>query len=347
MEHGGDLLTYKKEYAGELIDFSSNINPLGTPEGLHKAIIEDFDKLEAYPDILYRELKESVADYLKCESKNIILGNGAVEIINNCIMFFDRVVLFVPSFSEYELRARVHKKELLSIGCLDDFSIRLDILKKELKKGDLLILGNPNNPTGLRIPESTLVEIYNCVKEADAFLLLDEAFYEFCPEDYDSILLFKDEGYKNVAVIRAATKFFALPGARLGYACASNRTVQMIQTIELPWTINSVANTAGQFIFKDLDYIKKSKEYIQTERDYLLEELKKIEGIEPYHSHTNFILIKLLDFDEEYIFWQLLKKGILVRKCSSFEMLSNNHIRIAVKDRSKNEILIAALKELI
>lgn len=347
MEHGGDLLTYKDEYKGELIDFSSNINPLGRPEGLDKAIMDDFKQVEAYPDIQYRELKESLAGYLNCETNNVLLGNGAVEIINNFIMFADRVVVFKPSFSEYELRARVHKKDLLIISYLEDFSLRLDVLKKSLKRGDLLILGNPNNPSGLRIEESILVEVYKCVKDADAFLLLDEAFYEFCPEDYDSIELFKEDGYKNVGIIRAATKFFALPGLRLGYACASENIVKMIQTIELPWSINSVANTAGQTIFSDKDYIKASKEYIQIEREYLLKELKTIKGIQAYKSDTNFILIKLVDYDEEEIFHKLLKKGILVRKCSSFKELGENHIRIAVKDREKNSILIQALKKFI
>lgn len=347
MEHGGDLLTYKIQYQGELIDFSSNINPLGVPEGLYQAVIKDFKEMEAYPDIRYRKLKKSVADYLNCKMENVILGNGAVEIINNFVAFADRVVVFSPSFSEYELRARVHKKDLYIISYLDDFSLRLDVLEKGLKKGDMLILGNPNNPSGLRIPESSLSQVYECVKKADAFLLLDEAFYEFCPEDYDSIEIFKKDGYKNVAIIRAATKFFALPGLRLGYACGSEKIVNMIGTLELPWSVNSVANTAGQIIFKDSDYIKNSKDYIRAERDFLLKELNQIKGIKPYNSHTNFILIKLLDLDEEEIFQKLLKKGILVRKCSSFKSLGKNHIRIAVKDREKNIILIEALKNLI
>lgn len=347
MEHGGDLLTYKDYYKGELIDFSSNINPLGPPEGLNKAIIRDFKQLEVYPDIQYRELKEAVAGYLKCKTSNMLLGNGAVEIINNFIMLADRVVVFKPSFSEYELRARVHKKDLLTINYLDDYSLDIGVLKNNLRKGDLLLLGNPNNPNGLRIQESTLVGIYNCVKDVDAYLLLDEAFYEFCPEDYDSIELFKEDNYKSVGIIRAATKFFALPGLRLGYACASQNTVEMIQNIELPWSINSVANTAGQTIFNDKDYKIRSKEYIAVEREYLLGELNKIQGIQPYNSHTNFILIKLLDFDEESVFNQLLKKGIIVRKCSSFVELGNNHIRLAVKDRRNNSILIEALKKLI
>lgn len=346
MEHGGDLLTYKDKYGGKLIDFSSNINPLGVPRGLEKAIMDAFKEVEVYPDIQYRKLKEALANYLDCEKANILVGNGAVEIIDNFIMLAERVVLFIPSFSEYELRAGVHKKEVLVLEYGDDFTIEVDILKKNLKENDLLILGNPNNPSGLRIAEETLLEIYACVQSVKGHLLLDEAFYEFCPKDYDSIELFKDTAYKNVSVIRAATKFFALAGIRLGYACGSQGTVEKISSIELPWRINSMANTAGLTIFKDTDYIKKSKDYIRRQRDYLFSELKKIKAVKPYTSHTNFILIKLLDLEEDYLFEELLKEGILVRKCSSFKGLGRDHIRVAVKDKKSNDLLIKALKDI-
>ena len=110
MIHGGDLLTYKDRYDGDLIVFSSNINPLGLPQGLDKKLISAFNRLEAYPDIKYRKLKRSIAKYLSCKEENIVVGNGAVEIIDNFIIDSKRVLLVTPSFAEYELRARVHSK---------------------------------------------------------------------------------------------------------------------------------------------------------------------------------------------------------------------------------------------
>ena len=346
MDHGGDLLTYETHYDGELIDFSSNINPLGTPEGLDRILIEGFKTLESYPDIQYRDLKNSISKYLNCKTDNVVVGNGAVEIINNFIIPAKRVVVMLPAFSEYEKRAIAHGKEVVKLSYKEDFTIDLDILKSSLKKEDLLILGNPNNPTGLRIEKDQLMDIYKVVSDKGAYLLLDEAFYEFAPKDYDSIEIFKEFDYKNIGIIRAATKFFALPGIRLGYGCASRAKVRQISKIELPWSVNSLADIAGQYIFKDSPYIKKSKDYIEKERKFLLSGLRKIQGITPYKTHTNYILIKLHNKEEDYMFNLFLENGIVIRKCSSFKELGKDHIRVAIKDRDNNLKLINVFKKL-
>ncbi len=346
MIHGGDTLSFKDFYKGELVDFSSNINPLGLPEGLDEKLIEGFSSLTAYPDIHYRKLKKSLAEYLKCGIENILVGNGAVEIIDNFIMTASRVLIFRPAFAEYELRALVHKKEVEYISYNEDFEINLRDLEGKIKAGDLLILGNPNNPTGLRIGRETLLGLYRITRKVGAYLLLDEAFYEFCPEDYDSIEIFKDRAYEGVGIIRAATKFFSLPGIRLGYACASIDKVDEIEKLELPWSVNSLGDIAGQFIFKDRDFIERSKAYIEEERNFLLEGLRKIRGIRVYKTHTNYILIRLENWDEDYVFKYFLSRGIVIRKCSSFSGLDGNHIRIAIKDREKNRKLLRIFQDL-
>lgn len=344
MRHGGDLLSYQDYYKGELIDFSSNINPTGVPKGLREVIIEAFKTIESYPDIKYRELKAAIADYLECHKNNVIVGNGAVEIIDIFTTISSRVVVMTPSFSEYEERALVHKKEVVSIPYKDDFSIDIDKIRSALKKDDLLILGNPNNPTGLRIEQDILIKIYGLVKEKEANLLLDEAFFEFAPEDYDSVKLFQMEAYENIGIIRAATKFFAVPGLRLGYGVTSHKIKEKVEAYQMPWTVNTFANVAGQYIFNDKAYIKNSKDYIETEREYMLKELNKINSIIAYKTHTNYILIKLLKYDEEYVFDLFLREGIVIRKCSSFKTLGKNHVRIAIKDRPNNDRLIKLFK---
>lgn len=346
MNHGGDLLSYKHYYEGELTDYSSNINPLGFPKGLTQIMVDSFKELEAYPDIKYRKLKESVAAYLNCDEENTVLGNGAVEVIDNFTFLADRVLICVPSFSEYEERAIVHGKQVVRVSYNEDFTLDTKSLEDIMRDGDMLILGNPNNPTGLRIDKSQLIDIYNIVKEKRAFLLLDEAFFEFCPKDYDSIEIFKDYDFKYVGIIRAATKFFALPGIRLGYGCTSVDMVKKIQGIQLPWSINSVAEAAGRYIFSDEEYIKESKIYIDEERRHLFEKLSDIRGIKAYPTQTNYMLIKLLNHEEQYVFEYFLNRGIIIRKCTSFKVLGKDHIRVAIKDRANNQRLIEIFKEL-
>lgn len=346
MEHGGDLLSYEKYYDGELIDYSSNINPLGPPKGLEKVLIDSFKNLESYPDIKYRRLKKSIANYLNCDEDNTIVGNGAVEVIDNFIILANRVVVCTPSFSEYEKRARVHGKEVIRIPYNLDFTLDILTIGSKIQKNDLIILGNPNNPTGLRIDKIELIMLYNVIKKSGAYLLLDEAFFEFCPMDYDSIELFRQINYENLGIIRAATKFFALPGIRLGYGCTSRALAERISKIELPWSINSLAEAAGNFIFNDKEYIEESKRYIEEERKYMLQELSKLNYIKVFHTETNYILIKLLKWNEEYIFNFFLKRGIVIRKCSSFIGFNDSYIRVAIKSRENNIRLIEIFNEL-
>ncbi|MDD4726303.1 MAG: aminotransferase class I/II-fold pyridoxal phosphate-dependent enzyme [Tissierellia bacterium] len=345
MEHGADLLTYKDKFEGELIDFSSNINPLGPPEGLDEVLINSFKFLVAYPDIQYRHLRESIAKYLGACKENILVGNGAVEIIDDFIMKSGSVTVMLPGFSEYEKRAIAHKKEVYRLYYNDDLTINMDEFNN-LEEGTLLVLGNPNNPSGLRIPKNELVKIYKLVKKAKAYLLLDEAFFEFCPDDYNSVELFKEFDYESVGIIRAATKFFALPGIRLGYGCASKKKVIELQKSQLPWSVNALADAAGQHIFNDKKYIEDSKLYIEGERNFLLTELPKIKRIKVYPTKTNFILIKLLNCNEKYVFNFFLSRGILIRKCSSFKELEGDHIRVAIKSRENNMKLLYIFKEL-
>ncbi|EYE89221.1 threonine-phosphate decarboxylase [Fervidicella metallireducens AeB] len=343
MKHGGDILTYRHLYDGRIRDFSSNINPIGMPFGLKEKILNGIKELTKYPDIQYRNLKSEIAKYLGCNAGNIIVGNGAVEIINNISFMFNRVVVVTPCFSEYIERPEIFGKEIVKLPLDEEFEINIKLIKETISEGDLLILGNPNNPTGKRMKENELIEIHETIKEKNAFLLLDEAFFEFCPEDYDSIKLFSDS--EDICIIRAATKFFALPGVRLGYAFTSKTMVEKYNRIALPWSVNTFAEIAAEHIFNDQHYITSSRDYIAVQREYLLSELRGIENIKVYDTHCNFILIKLLDDNEDNIFEYLAKKGILVRKASSFEGLDNSYIRVAIKDFSDNKYLVNALRE--
>lgn len=343
MIHGGDILSYQDMFNGKIIDFSSNINPLGYPTGLKNMIIDNFDELVKYPDIQYRNLKKEISNYIGCQNNEVVVGNGAVDIINNFSMMFKRVVVVIPCFLEYIERPRMFGKEVIMLPLKKDFSIDSDLIRKTLRSGDLLILGNPNNPTGKRIGREVLLEIHGMVEEHNCFLLLDEAFYEFCQFDYDSIELFKNS--KNICIIRASTKFFALPGIRLGYGFTCSEIVEKYNSIALPWNINAFADIAARTIFKDDRYIQKSKEYIACQRKFLICELEGIEIIKAYETHCNFILIKLLKGDEDEIFNFLLGKGILIRKASSFEGLDKSFIRIAVKSYEDNKYIVNCLRD--
>ncbi|TJX63281.1 aminotransferase class I/II-fold pyridoxal phosphate-dependent enzyme [Soehngenia saccharolytica] len=346
MEHGADIETFQGFSKGKLIDFSSNINPLGIPSHIVDEINDSVGKLNKYPDIKYRKLKKDVASYLDCDMENVIVGNGAVEIIDSFTMIANRVVVFIPSFSEYEKRARIHNKEIIRLNFDNNFKINVETIASIIQPNDLLILGNPNNPTGLRIDQNIVISIYDIVRKNSATLLLDEAFFEFCPVDYDSIELFKQNNFDNICIIRAATKFFALPGLRLGYGCSSIELVEKINSIMMPWSVNGMAESIAKYLFTDEKYIVDSKTYIKNEREFLLKELRKLSNIVVYDTDANFILIKLLNKDEDYALHFFLDRGVLIRTCSSFKSLGKDHIRIAIKSHYENIAVVNIFKEL-
>lgn len=343
MKHGGDILSYQHLYNGKIIDFSSNINPLGYPGILNDVIPERLEALTAYPDIQYRALRQTIAEYLGCQPDEVLVGNGSMEILEYFCQNAERALVCIPCFSEYLERPLIYHKEVVRIRLSDDFQVSQTLVRSELKRGDMLILGNPNNPTGLRIPEHELQAIQQLTEERKAFLVLDEAFFEFCAEDYDSIRLFY--GKENVCIIRAATKFFGLPGIRLGYAYAVRGIAQKHHETALPWRINAIADLAGRIIFHDAEYIKKSKEASKEQRQFMLAQLKTLEGITVYPSNSNFILLKLTHLTEDELFHRLIRQGLLIRKASSFEGLDHSYIRIAIKDQMSNKKLIKALQK--
>ena len=342
MKHGGDLLSYQDLYDGPIIDFSSNINPLGYPKILDELIPQGLSALTIYPDIHYRKLRQSIADYLGCEQDEVLVGNGSMEILEHFCREAERVVICIPCFSEYEERALIYHKAVRKIPLSEDFKLSAQLLEPELKEGDVLILGNPNNPSGLRIAQNELKEIQKLTEERNAFLVLDEAFFEFCPADYDSIRLFCNT--ENVCVIRAATKFFGLPGLRLGYAYAERRVARNFAESALPWHINALADLAGQAIFQESEYIERAKQLIREQRSWMLAQLDVCEGIDVFPSDTAFILLRLLQLDEDELFRRLIQHGLMIRKASSFEGLDKNFVRIAVKDPASNQRLLKALQ---
>ena len=340
--HGGNIY----EYPQGILDFSSNINPLGYPKILEEKITKHFSDLLVYPDIDYKDLKSSVGAYLKVDPAHVFLGNGSVEILDMIISNFKRMVLVEPCFSEYRLRAKVHKLEIVSLPLGEEFKINMPALKESIREGDLVLLTNPNNPTGRTLSSDELLDLYLDIVEKNAYLLLDEAFFEFADLDYDTLDLFRPLGFANIGIIRAATKFFGLPGIRLGYGVFDLDMIKLLKEAELPWSINSFANIAGGCIF-DEDFISKSRSYIFKERERFFGLLKEVKNLKPYKSNSNYFLLEFKGKSEEEIFNKLLEKNILVRRCSNYNFLEGTFIRIAIKTKKDNDKFLQAIKEIM
>lgn len=349
--HGANVNYIAKMYnknPKDIIDFSSNINPKVIP-GLEKYILEGLLECRSYPDINYTNLRNNISKYINIKSNFIIPGNGATEIIYLLMKSIGkRLAILNPTFSEYRRSAKLSGLELIDLN-LDNqnqFSIDLQYIKENIEKFDSLFICNPNNPSG---KVQDLTELLNLMVQNNKLLIVDETFMEFVGEEEKYSLVKYIEKHENLFILKAVTKFFGMPGLRLGYGLTSNKKImEKIYDYKEPWTINSFADTLSNYIFEDKSYIEDSKKYYVQERKYILQELRDIKSIVVYDTDTNFILIKLNDRRSNEIKVELLRKGnLLIRDASNFIGLDDSYIRVAIKSHEENEILIKHMKNLL
>jgi len=352
--HGGDIYKVAKQWGMEeekILDFSANINPLGPSPRAMASIIDNFSLLQHYPDPDYGRLRNELSRYLNIASDHIIVGNGATELI---YLFFrsmrpQKVLIPVPAFSEYERAARLAGCEICYLPLKEEESFKLSFqrLAQSLEGMNALVLCNPNNPTGAVLLREEVEEIVRFCNCRQIFVFIDEAFMEFVDDGASLTAVDLLDEFRNVMVVRAFTKFFGMPGIRLGYGITKSAKIsERIQSFKEPWSVNVLAAVAGVAALRDEDYIKKSKAIIQKERKYLLEELSKIGWLKPFETKANFILVKILDekTSSSDLRLKLIPHGILIRDASNFVGLNDRFIRVAVKDRESNNRLICALK---
>ncbi|AGK96198.1 pyridoxal phosphate-dependent aminotransferase [Clostridium pasteurianum] len=346
MIHGGDIYTDGIFKGQELLDFSSNINPLGVPEGFKNNIAEALDSVTRYPDIKYREVIKNLSDYTGTAEENFVLGNGAAEIIDLVISNFKSILIVVPSFVEYEINAKKWGCHIEYSKLLDNMDFDYEDIENKLNDVEAVIVGNPNNPNGNIIDKVKVETIIEICEAKNKTIIMDEAFIEFTGRIKNSFLD-KIEDNKCIFIIRAITKFFAMPGVRFGYGISSNKVLlNNIRKKQNPWNINCFAELAVKYSLKDKEYIKKSLQWIEEEREFFVKQLNEIPFIEQiFKSFSNFVLCKLRNVNEEKLYEYCLENGIIIRKTSNFRGLDKSYVRFAIKDRESNEKLIKILKD--
>lgn len=349
--HGGNIYEAERKYNKKIIDFSANINPLGLPPNIKKAIYKNFGKILHYPDPETKDITGSIASYWGIKEENILVGNGSTELIYLIMSRYrPKITAFsVPTFSEYERAAKNVKSRIRYIKmdpCFrrdDNEKAALQYSLRDSAHGDILFLCNPNNPTGSLIIENRkMIE-----KLFYKLIVVDEAFMDFLPDEKKHTLIRRAQKSKKIIVLRTLTKFFALPGLRIGYLVAHRDVVRALRGHQAPWSANAFAQLAGNMTLQNRAYIRKTRLLIEKERAFLSNEIAKIKGLIPYPSVTNFLLVKIEkgNITSKALQHALIKKGFLVRDCSNFRNLSKRYIRIAVRSRKENRKLLNALKK--
>lgn len=337
--HGGDI--YRNRVT---IDFSVNVNPLGTPEAVKKALYGAVGNCGRYPDITGEKLREAVSRMLNVPEEYLLFGNGASELFMACVHGISpkRIMVPVPSFYGYEYAARASGGETVYCETREENGFRPeDSFFTVLTQGDgLVFLANPGNPAGTVLGRKYIKKLLSHCADKGIYVVLDECFVEFCAEDYS--MLHEIEEYGNLIIVRAFTKIFAIPGVRLGYlVCSDNALLGKIANQLPEWNTSVFAQAAGCACAAQREYLVKTMDYVAKERRFLSEGLKQYR-IRVVSGEANFLLV----YSREDLYGRLLERGILIRDCRNFRGLSEGFYRIAVKNRQDNEILLKTIGEI-
>jgi threonine-phosphate decarboxylase len=350
--HGGELWKYYPNH-WNILDFSVNVNPLSLPRKVMEAVERSLSQIQFYPDPDSSALRNAISNYLEGISpENVIVGNGSTELIYLfCDVFIksgDEAIIPIPTFGEYE-NAVIKAGGIPKYVKLDeDFKVNPDTLLKEIgPRTKVIFLCNPNNPTSTIIPKDDLFKIIEDSDRRNVLVLMDEDFIEFVDEDISMVGEVKN--YKNLFILRSFTKIFGLTGLRVGYGVACEEIISLLFKGKIPWNVNCIAQAAAIAALQDVEYLEETRKLIREEREFLLDELKRIHGLRVFPAHANFILIDIRQtgFTAAQLKEEMLKHGILIRDCSSFKGLDEYYIRVAVRTRHENERLLAALRSVI
>ncbi|MFX4260816.1 threonine-phosphate decarboxylase CobD [Pelotomaculum propionicicum] len=354
--HGGNITLASRKYGlpkEKIIDFSANINPLGPSKKIYDAITSNLDAIVNYPDPDCTELKDTLADYLGIDRDLLLLGNGAAELIYLLVrvMGCKKALIPVPSFCEYGLAVLSQGGEVIEVEMDEEegFSLPAEKIIKLIPQADMLFICTPNNPTGRLVEKRAIEQILERSAAHGVLVVVDEAFMDFVPQRALYSMMPAVGSSANLAVLYSLTKFFGIPGLRLGSIAAPKDIIKRMDASKDPWNVNILAQAAGLAGLNDLEHMERTNALVNREKSFLFEELQNIPGLCPLQGAANFILLNISEsgLKSGELTELLGRRGILVRDCYGFSGLAGRYIRLAVKNRPENEILIAAIKDIL
>ncbi|KAF1084485.1 Threonine-phosphate decarboxylase [Sporotomaculum syntrophicum] len=355
-KHGGDVFGAARSLQcnpREIYDFSANINPLG-PSPLALASIKDnLDLIRHYPDPRCTELRGVLSRHLKVAPEKMVLGNGAAELIFLLprVMGYRQAVVTTPTFMEYGTAMANAGGMVYEVPLLEEegFGLPVPRVNKALCSADVVFICNPNNPTGGAVKKPIIQSIIENARTYGTTVVVDESFIDFVyrQELYSVLPLLND--YPNLIVLYSLTKFFGIPGLRLGVLMAGESIIERIEAAKAPWDVNCLAQIAGAAALVDEEFMAQTRQLVWQERDFLRREVSLIPGLNAFNGKANFLLIKIerSEISSAQLAARAAKQGVLVRDCASFSGLGNKYIRVAVRTRSENLVLLKVLREIM
>lgn len=355
LSHGGDVVRVAREIgipAERILDFSANVNPMGVPAvaiELLEHVVHDRRVLSQYPDPEAWHLRQALSARLDIPAANILVGAGADALIHAAVRAVEprRCIIPIPAFSEYERACRAYGCALHRIRLGPDAGFALSARDLRLvEPGDLVVLNNPHNPTGMGVSRAEMLERIQIIRSAGAVVLADEAFIDYVPE----AAITREAALDSVVIsVRSLTKFFGCPGLRVGYAVAAAEMIRRLSAQLPAWPVTTLALGALTAALEDGEYVRATLENNRRAKEALVESIASL-GCRVFPPAANFVLFEIPHgFSASDIREGLIRKhGILVRDCDSFDGLERGrYLRVAVRREDENALLVEALARTI
>ena len=357
--HGGNLV-WAANLAGcpleDIIDFSASINPLGPPASAIRAIQSHLSQLCAYPEPDYSVLRQALSTIHQLPSDWILPGNGSAELLTwacRDLAQLPRTDLVTPAFGDYgralsAFGANViaHPLELSQHSTGAKVPLALALSEGERGESALeqgLLLNHPHNPTG----QAFALDHIRASLDQFALVVLDAAFMDFLPLQEQAQVTSWVVEYPNLVILRSLTKFYSLPGLRIGYAIAHPQRLQRWQQWRDPWAVNVLAAAAATAVVQDHPFQQRTRAWLTRARTQLFQGLAQLPGLQPFPSPVNFLLVAS-HYSVLTLQQQLLSQyKILIRDCVSFPELGDRYFRVAVRTKADNQKLLNALEEIL
>ncbi len=343
MIHGGNV--WQGDRPEAWLDYSANIRPEGAPGWVKEALEKAMSNLSYYPDLEMKKARAALGEYLNMPDEYVLPAAGGISAINLAVhMESTDMLQFTPCFAEYSMLAGNLGKTIRGIPLLNgrrEIGEPAEIARERVLEGSMVWLCNPLNPVGCAFGRGQIERLIGLCEEKKAWLIIDEAFIEYCPE-YSAVQLVKEHG--NLLITGSMTKILGIPGVRLGYLCAQPEVIDVLSRHQLTWELSCFAESVLCALPEHRNDIAEDARLNRERRRQLKAGLEEM-GIYVYPSESAFLLA---DFDRpvDEVAEYLRGKGILVRKCMNFEGIDDGcHLRLAVKDERSNNKLLETLRE--
>lgn len=346
--HGGNIYKKAKELGiseNQILDYSANISPLGIPSHIKKAMVDAIEGTINYPDPDCTALREAIGRQDGVEPDCVTCGNGGADLLYRLAFGLKpkKVLLPVPAFVEYEEAMTAAGARMVYETMDEDFHIREDMTERITEDTDLVILCNPNNPTGLLTPRRQVLAVLERAKEMHCRVLVDECFLEICREEEQYTVKPYLKEYPNLMILKSFTKLYAIPGVRLGYLlCADREVIAQVNRAGQAWSVSHIAQCAGVAALSHPEYKAAVIDAVEKELIYMKKEMVNLPLI-LYDGRANYLFFRtpgVTDLDR-----RLESRGIMIRNCSNYVNLGNDYWRIAVKTHEENVILLRELRQ--